>query len=132
MAEWVTEEVLEARGAKVAERDAAVERILAHGRPTLKEALGATPEGETLEQGTHVRRLLRLLHPDYSLNLALRGKPLRRTLRAFKRLNGLWTSAQEEPSVLTKASGSSKNAQQDQQQAASKKARARRGRTGKA
>lgn len=84
-----------ARKAKAQERDQAARRILARSSRTLMEALGLAEDASDAEVDSTVRRLLRLLHPDYSINLALKGT--RRHLRieaAFKRLNGLRDDAE--------------------------------------
>ena len=90
-AAWATEEIQRAREQRVAQRDAAVEQILSKESRTLHEALGLA--GEAVDEAavaSRVRKLLKLLHPDYAINQALRGtKQERRIERAFKRLNDL-------------------------------------------
>ena len=90
-AAWATEEIQRAREQRVAQRDAAVEQILSKESRTLHEALGLA--GEAVDEAavaSRVRKLLKLLHPDYAINQALRGtKQERRIERAFKRLNAL-------------------------------------------
>ena len=80
----------EARDAKSVERDLAVRQILARGSRNLRTALGlrlACPEDEVRKR---VRQLLRLLHPDFTINLPLKGtKHHARILAAFKKLNEL-------------------------------------------
>ena len=80
----------ESRAAKAAERDAAVTRILNKGNRRLRPALGVSvllPDAEVQKQ---VRKLLRLLHPDFGINLDLKGtKKHARIVAAFKKLNGL-------------------------------------------
>ena len=97
---WVTDEIRELRGAKAAERDAAVQRILGKSKgsscPSLEDALGVAQLASESEVGRHARKLLRLLHPDYSINVPLKGtKQQRRIEKAFKRLNELWASARD-------------------------------------
>ena len=91
LAEWITAEILETRGAKAAERDAAVQRILAHGSShgSLKTALGLPAGAPEAEVGSQLRHLLRLLHPDYSINQHLQEKQQGRVEKAFKRLNSM-------------------------------------------
>ena len=79
------------RAARVAERDEAARRVLSRESKTLMEALGLQESADDAEVDKTVRRLLRLLHPDYTINQALR-EGSRKQLRidaAFKRLNGL-------------------------------------------
>ena len=93
--EWVTDEIREMRLLKAAERDEAVQRILASRSPTLEDALGIAQLDAGGEVARHVRKVLRLLHPDFGINQKLGGKHQRHVERAFKRLNGLWASAQQ-------------------------------------
>jgi len=84
-----------ARKAKARERDQAARRILARSSRTLMEALGLHEEASDAEVDSTVRKLLRLLHPDYSINLALKGtRRHQRIEAAFKRLNGLRDDAE--------------------------------------
>ena len=72
------------------ERDAAARRILAHSSATLMDALGLDESASDAEVDGAVRRTLRLLHPDFSINLTNKGtKRHHRIEAAFKRLNGL-------------------------------------------
>ena len=88
--EWLSEDVRRAREMRVAERDVAAQQVLESR--SLVEALGMADASEA-EVGTRVRRLMRLLHPDYSINSALRGtKQQRRIEKAFKKLNSLRTA----------------------------------------
>ena len=91
--EEATEEelaLLMARKAKARERDLAARRVLAHGSHTLMDAIGLPTDATDAEVQTRVRQLLRLLHPDYSINLSIKGtRRHRRIEAAFKRLNGL-------------------------------------------
>lgn len=83
-------EQAQARRAKAKERDDAARRILAYSSKTLTEALGLEVDATDAEVDSCVRRLLRLLHPDYSINLAMAGtRRQQRIEAAFKRLNGL-------------------------------------------
>ena len=83
---------------KVRERDEAARRILAHSSTTLMQALGLEERASDAEIAKTVRRLLRLLHPDYSINLELdtSTKRHRRIEAAFKRLNGLRDEAERD------------------------------------
>jgi len=68
----------------------AARRILAYSSKTLTDALGLPHDATDTEVDSTVRKVLRLLHPDYSINLSIKGT--RRHMRieaAFKRLNGL-------------------------------------------
>ena len=95
--EMMTEEariLAEVRAAKYAERDLAVQKIIAQNPKddpkTLREALGLTPGASDAEVERSLRKMLRLLHPDYSLNLSIKGtRQHGRIEAAFKRLNGL-------------------------------------------
>ena len=79
-----------ARKARAKERDVAARRILAHSSRTLMDALGLAATATDSEIESTVRRLLRLLHPDYSINLSIKGtRAHARITAAFKRLNGL-------------------------------------------
>ena len=79
-----------ARSAKGRERDVAARRILAHSSRSLMDALGLAATATDSEIESTVRRLLRLLHPDYSINLSIKGtRAHARITAAFKRLNGL-------------------------------------------
>ena len=86
-----------ARAIKAVEREHAVQRILAQNRKddpkTLKQALGLSPDSSDVEVERHMRRVLRLLHPDYSINQHLPQKQHGRVDAAFKRLNGLRMSS---------------------------------------
>ena len=79
-----------ARKARVKERDAAARRILAHSSKTLMQALGLQATATDAAVESTVRRLLRLLHPDYAINLSIKDtRQHERIEAAFKRLNGL-------------------------------------------
>jgi len=85
---------VEARRVKMRERDAAARRILAHSSKTLMDALGLPESATDAEVDSTARKLLRLLHPDYAINLAGKGsRQQRRIEAAFKRLNGLRAEA---------------------------------------
>ena len=87
---WANEASSESREAKAEERDIAVKRVLAKSAKTLKAALGLKPLASDAEVRKRVRQLLRLLHPDFSMNLELKGtKQHARIESAFKKLNGL-------------------------------------------
>ena len=77
---------------RMAERDAAVKRILAK-QPrcrSLRQAVGLNLAASDAEVNKKVLKLLRLLHPDFSLNLSIKGtKQHARIEAAFKRLAGL-------------------------------------------
>ena len=78
------------REAKVAERDAAVRLILARGSRTLRVAVGMEEGASETEARRRALKLLRLLHPDFSINLPLKGtKQQLRIEAAFKKLSGL-------------------------------------------
>ena len=78
------------RSAKARERDVAARRILAHSSRSLMDALGLAESATDAEMSSAVRKVLRLLHPDFSINLATKGtKRQRRIEAAFKRLNSL-------------------------------------------
>jgi len=78
------------RRVRAKERDLAARRILAHSSKSLTQALGLASDACDCEVERSVRRVLRLLHPDYSINLALRGTLQHQRIEAaFKRLNGL-------------------------------------------
>ena len=72
------------------ERDAAIKTILQRGSRTVRQALGVedrTPDDEVRKR---VRQLLRLLHPDFTINIPLKGtKKHMRIEAAFKKLSGL-------------------------------------------
>ena len=75
---------------KVAERDAAVSRILAKAPKcrSLRMATGVKSQTSEAEMRKKALFLLRLLHPDFSLNLPLKGtKQHARIEAAFKRLS---------------------------------------------
>ena len=92
LAEWVTDEILEHRTAKEVERDEAVRTILK--ARSLTDALGLTHTADEGEVNPRVRKLLQLLHPDFAINLAIKGtKKQLRIEAAFKKLNGLRGSA---------------------------------------
>ena len=79
------------RSAKAAERDAAIKLILARGSRTLHAALGvgdgAVSDAEVKKRAL---KLLRLLHPDFSINLPHKGtKKHMRIEAAFKKLSVL-------------------------------------------
>lgn len=75
---------------RVAERDGAAQRILAMSSKTLHDALGLPASASDAEVDSSVRKLLRLLHPDYSINLKIKGtRKQQRIEAAYKRLNGL-------------------------------------------
>lgn len=87
---------LAARKAKAKERDVAARRILAHSSKTLMDALGLPETASDVEVDRTMRKVLRLLHPDYSINLASKGtRRHERIEAAFKRLNGLRAEAEE-------------------------------------
>ena len=80
------------RADKSAERDAAVRRILSKAPRcrSLRMATGLNLDASDAELKRKALFLLRLLHPDFSLNLPLKGtKQHMRIEAAFKRLNGL-------------------------------------------
>jgi hypothetical protein len=80
----------ENREDKSAERDRAVKRILARSSKTLREELGMRPRAADAEVTACVRKQMRLLHPDYSINLALKGTNRHARIEAaFKKLNHL-------------------------------------------
>ena len=80
----------ELRASRTAERDQAASRVLALSSTTLHEALGLGARASDAQIDRAVRKLLRLLHPDYSINLDIKGtKKQQRIEAAFKRLNGL-------------------------------------------
>ena len=88
--EWVTEEILQSRELKAAERDECVKRVLEKGTRTLKAALGLEERASSDKVVANARKQLRLLHPDFGINLALQGtKQHKRIELAFKKLNGL-------------------------------------------
>ena len=59
------------------------------------DALGLEASATDAEVASTVRRLLRLLHPDFSINLASKGtRRHQRIEAAFKRLNGLRDEAE--------------------------------------
>ena len=58
----------EARAARIAERDGVVQRILALSSNTLHDALGLPPGVSDAHVERSVRKMLRLLHPDFSIN----------------------------------------------------------------
>ena len=92
LAEWVTDEILEHRSAKEVERDEAVRTILK--ARCLTDALGLTHAADESEINPRARKLLQLLHPDFPINLAIKGtKKQLRIEAAFKKLNGLRESA---------------------------------------
>ena len=81
------------RQAKAAERDAAIPLILARGGRTVRAALGVATQssgGGTVsdaEVRKAVLRTLRLLHPDFTINIPLKGtKKHMRIEAAFKKL----------------------------------------------
>ena len=79
-----------AREAKAAERDAAVKRVLARSSRTLKAALGLRELASEAEVISSTRQLMRLLHPDFTINIPLKGtKRYAKITAAFKKLNGL-------------------------------------------
>ena len=88
-----TEEELElarARQAKAHERDITAQRVLSYSSRTLVDALGLGKGATDTEVESRVRKLLRLLHPDYGINAAIKGtRRHQRIEAAFKRLNGL-------------------------------------------
>ena len=80
----------EERRDKTAERDRAVKRILARSSKTLREALGLRPQAADAQVTACVRKQMRLLHPDYSINLELKGTSRHARIEAaFKKLNHL-------------------------------------------
>lgn len=91
----------EVRAAKVAERDAALRLALGRGRKqpqTVRAALGMTHAPFITDAEVKKRALysLRLLHPDYSLNLALKGtKKYAQIEAAFKRLSALRDASEQ-------------------------------------
>ena len=84
------------RRAKVRERDEAAQRILAHSSRTLTDALGLRADASDADVARGVRSVLRLLHPDFPINLRLveGTRRQRRIEAAFKRLNGLRDEAE--------------------------------------
>ena len=71
-------------------RDAAVRKVLLKSSRTPNSAVGLKHSASDAEVRKRVRSLLRLLHPDYSLNQPLKGsKAHTRIEAAFKKLNGL-------------------------------------------
>ena len=83
-----------ARKAKAKERDLAAKRVLSIRSKTLTDALGLAGNATDAEVESTVRKLLRLLHPDYSINLLIKGtRRHQRIEAAFKRLNGLRNDA---------------------------------------
>ena len=80
----------ELRRARIRERDVAAKRVLAHSSKTLMDALGLEDDASDADVASTIRKLLRLLHPDYPINRACAGtKRYLRIEAAFKRLNGL-------------------------------------------
>ena len=80
----------EKRAAKTAERDAAIKQILARGSRTLRAALGMPGETSDAELKRRALKLLQLLHPDFSINIGLKGtKKHARIEGAFKKLSVL-------------------------------------------
>ena len=78
--------------ALAAERDAAAKRILARSSRTLADALNLADAANEAELQRAVRRLLRLLHPDYTINRTIKGSKKHQYIdAAYKRLNGLRT-----------------------------------------
>ena len=78
------------KDARVAERDDAVRRVLLKSSTTLKRAAGLKYSASEDDVRKRVRTLLRLLHPDYSLNQPLLGsKQYGRIEAAFKKLSAL-------------------------------------------
>ena len=85
-----------ARRAKARERDIAARRVLAHSSKTLMDALGLEQAASDAEVSSAMRKILRLLHPDYSINMAEKGtKRHRRIEAAFKRLSSLRAEAED-------------------------------------
>ena len=90
--EWVTDEIREHRSAKEVERDAAVRTVLK--ARSLRDALGLPMNTPDAEAATRGRKLLQLLHPDFPINLSIKGsKKQLRIEAAFKKLNGLRAAA---------------------------------------
>ena len=89
-AQVLDEGIAQHREAKALERDRAVRRILHRSSKTLKDALGLREAASDNEVATRIRKLLRLLHPDFAINLALVGtEEHERIDTAFKKLNNL-------------------------------------------
>ena len=84
------EGIAQLREDKALERNRAVRRILAPSTKTLKDALGLREVTSNKEMAARIRKLLRLLHPDFAINLALKGtEEHERIDAAFKKLNNL-------------------------------------------
>ena len=65
-------------------------RVLSRSNRNLKAAIGLGVLASEVEVHKQVKKLLRLLHPDYSINQPLKGtKKHARIEAAFKKLNGL-------------------------------------------
>ena len=78
------------RFAKAAERDDAIKMILARSSRTLRAALGMDEEASDADIKRRALKLLRLLHPDFSINIPLKGtKRHARIEGAFKKLSVL-------------------------------------------
>ena len=72
------------------ERDLAVQRVMSKNSKTLRDALGLKPLATDQQVSKRLRQLLRLLHPDASINQPLKGtKHLARIEGAFKKLSAL-------------------------------------------
>ena len=72
------------------ERDLAVQRVMSKNSKTLRDALGLKPLATDQQVSKTLRQLLRLLHPDASINQPLKGtKHLARIEGAFKKLSAL-------------------------------------------
>ena len=80
----------ENRSAKAVERDEAINRILQRGSTTVRKALGVDERTSDDEVRKRVKKLLILMHPDFTINLPLKGtKQHIRIEAAFKKLVGL-------------------------------------------
>ena len=84
------EEYKGARDEKSVERDLAVRQILSKNSRNVRAAVGLKLSSPEAEVRKRVRHLLRLLHPDFTINLPLKGtKQHARIETAFKKLNEL-------------------------------------------
>ena len=81
----------QSRKDRALERDAAVKRILHKHTCSLATAVGLRHgRAGHADVAARSRKLLRLLHPDFVINLPLKGTPQHARIEAaFKKLNGL-------------------------------------------
>ena len=87
-------QMAELRATRIKERDEGARRILALSSRTFHDALGLEEDASDADIDSRVRKLLRLLHPDYSINLSIKGtRKQQRIEAAYKRLNGLRNDA---------------------------------------